>query len=317
MDYPAGVDRTNVVKTGAVDADHGFEYTTRFGMDIFQVCDVQLGNPGLPCAFGGEPKYPYKTPEASRVRGLSGLQAHAFVDSGENFSYWIDAIARAVNIHASGEKPKHKDIETIRYKLDDRDLQNVKENPDNDVYYSYAPSGYFNLTSMIGFPMLLSQPHFLDVKDGRWRNNLDGISLPDPQLHQFNIDIEPITGLIIGGAGRLQLNVLLEPIEKATIVGKGSLPGGLLFSKLDNFDFLNLPVLWLNQGGAIGAASAKKWHGSVGLALTAVPILVAVFAVLAFASLAMTICIVVRARRAAKKAPPADLKADEGLLSSA
>jgi hypothetical protein len=310
---PAGMDRTTTIKTGKVDVDHAFELTKRWGMEVYKVCPVNIGRPALfpngSCPFGASPALPYKAANASRVYGLNGMQTKAFLNGTETFPYWIDSIARAVTIEPTGERPKHRGIENVRYKLSDKDLQSVAKNPANDMYSQYGPSGFFNLTVFeSGMPLFLSQPHFFGVDDDTARNNLKGMPTPDADKDQFIVDVEPVTGMIMGGHGRLQITVQGHPIRDASFFGHKGLNDNTLFEKIGHFKNFHMPVLWLDQGGTMSDFSANKWKSTVGLAIQSKPYVIGGNILLACVCFIVAGCLVVKAtnqKRSAGAAPPA------------
>lgn len=294
------VDRKNKIHTGATDSEDAFTLTTRFGMENYLLCGNAVGiNPGLPCPDNAEPTMMYKTPEASKVKGLGGNNLRPFLDGSESNYYWVDPLARALKIKWYGDKVHNKGIENYRYKIDETEMQTADENPAMDDYFQYGSAGMFNLTGMMnGVPIFLCQPHFLDVKDTEILDSVDGLAPPNVEDHGFSIDVEPTTGVIMGASGRLQINARGVPLQNATVFGKGlANPTGDLFDRLVGYPKLHMPVASLSDGGYMSSESAEDWKSSVGLIQKAQPIMEVIFAVLAILCVAATVGLCMLSKR--------------------
>ena len=44
----------------------------------------------------------------------------------------------------------------------------------------------------------------------RYRDQVEGISRPDPELHELYIDLEPHLGALLGAQARFQLNLVIR-----------------------------------------------------------------------------------------------------------
>jgi hypothetical protein len=64
--------------------------------------------------------------------------------------------------------------------------------------------GLLNVTEPRGFPLFISNPHFLDFED---LAHFKGIAIANRSLHQSYLDVEPLTGKTFRAAIRLQVNV--------------------------------------------------------------------------------------------------------------
>ncbi|RWS00025.1 protein croquemort-like protein, partial [Dinothrombium tinctorium] len=91
-------------------------------------------------------------------------------------------------------------------------------------------------TCKFGAPVGVSMPHFLFAANDYFEN-LDGLE-PDPELHNFFIDIEPTLGVPLRIAVRMQINVLLERNEK------------LDFAKDLKYPKVYYPQIWFDVANA-------------------------------------------------------------------
>lgn len=91
------------------------------------------------------------------------------------------------------------------------------------------PAGVFTLAPCkFNAPIYMSMPHFLDA-DPYFASNVDGLA-PDPDKHEFYIDLEPRTGSPVTLSARVQLNVAI------------SKPPGLV--RFRNVPEIMFPVFW-------------------------------------------------------------------------
>lgn len=75
------------------------------------------------------------------------------------------------------------------------------------------PMGLVNVSACKGgAPSFVSMPHFLHA-DPYYINKLDGVSAPDKEKHQLYIVLEPVTGITLEAAARVQFNLHLKPIS--------------------------------------------------------------------------------------------------------
>ncbi len=119
---------------------------------------------------------------------ISDIYRSAYLEHQEN-TYWYSVPVR-------------------RYGIQLKDLSNITVNPENDVYYSFGPSGMLNTTTAAGAPVYVSFPHFY-LGDSRLVSDVVGLS-PNPDLHACYLDVEPQTGLLARARKRLQVNYLMN-----------------------------------------------------------------------------------------------------------
>jgi len=135
-----------------------------------------------------------------RVGGTTDGTQFAYPVKDENLKIFVDEILRPATFF-DAEDVKLHDIKLIRFKGSE---ENFAVNP---LYYQYIP-GFANMTVTRQAPIFFCQPHFLQAP-GNWTQRINGVSEPEPALHEISIDVEPITGRAMRVAKRLQVNVYI------------------------------------------------------------------------------------------------------------
>ncbi|XP_035762886.1 lysosome membrane protein 2c [Neolamprologus brichardi] len=91
-------------------------------------------------------------------------------------------------------------------------------------------------------PIIMSSPHFYQA-DEKFAQDVFGMT-PNKEEHQTTIDINPLTGVVLQTAKRLQINVYVEQIPT--------------FSQTGNVRTVVFPVAYLNESATIDDTAAKK-----------------------------------------------------------
>jgi len=72
------------------------------------------------------------------------------------------------------------------------------------------PNGIMSVAKCCeGSPLAVSSPHFLHA-DSWYREQVEGISPPNPELHELYIDLEPHLGALVGAQARFQVNLVVR-----------------------------------------------------------------------------------------------------------
>ena len=143
-------------------------------------------------------------------------------------------------------------IATNHYILPSDELKNSSLDP--GFYSSNIATGVLNMScvSPLGAPIFASMPHFYNADPG-YRKNVSGISEPDETNHGSFVDVEPLTGAVIGAARRLQINVLVQNYDQLPVTGFWNVSGG----------WLMMPVFWATEEGNITADLANEFKNKV------------------------------------------------------
>ena len=149
---------------------------------------------------------------ARRLYGTDGHLFHPNISRSENITAFIDQIYR------SGYFSYQKDVNVFglncyQYGIPYEEMANSTINPQNEGFYSYGPSGLFNFSVYAPFnlPIFVSKPHFLDA-DPVVSSNIIGL-VPNRSKHDSYVNVEPLTGFVLGAAKKLQFNIQLNSSE--------------------------------------------------------------------------------------------------------
>ncbi|XP_076446440.1 lysosome membrane protein 2-like isoform X2 [Babylonia areolata] len=193
---------------------------------------------------------------ANSLNGSDGTLYPPFVDKSQALYLFSSDLCRSLEIQYSKEYGL-KGIDVYRFIVPPMTFANVSVNPDNEGFCTPStnclPAGLLNASvCRDGAPVILSLPHFLDG-DPDVRNRVFGMN-PNRTEHQSVIDIEPMTGVVMNAAKRLQLNAYLNKTADIKDLEKLS-------------DYVVLPILWLSESATIDDKSAKDFKSEVLLAV--------------------------------------------------
>ncbi|CAH1394781.1 unnamed protein product [Nezara viridula] len=97
-------------------------------------------------------------------------------------------------------------------------------------------SGVLDVSSCIGAPVILSNPHFYGASEN-YKSAVKGLQ-PEKNLHESFLELEPTTGVPLQGKRRIQVNV---NAQKRTDVK-------LLRNHVDAV----IPMMWIDEGASLG-----------------------------------------------------------------
>ena len=146
---------------------------------------------------------PFETPYSNRIEGTDGTMCGEPVQSNKIQLFSYD-IYRSVYLGYQKEVDWYG-VNLRRYIIQHKDVLNGNENPTNEQYYSFGPSGLLNVTkAAAGAPVFVSFPNFYQGADSLLAA-VTGL-VPNAEIHETTFDIEPQTGLIARAEKNLQLN---------------------------------------------------------------------------------------------------------------
>lgn len=192
----------------------------------------------------------WSSQEANMINGSDGTLYPPFVDTSKQYYLFSSDLCRSLVINYS-DSYTLKGIDLKRFKVPREAFVNTSYDsgfctPNNA---NCLPSGFLNASACReGAPIVFSLPHFLDA-DPEMRNRVIGLN-PIREQHQSVIDIEPMTGVVMNAAKRLQINAYLTNISHIE---------DLKFFK----EFVILPILWLNESATIDDKSAHDFKDEV------------------------------------------------------
>ena len=189
---------------------------------------------------------------ARRLYGTDGHLFHPNISREENITAFIDQIYR------SGYFSYQKDVDVYglncyQYGIPYEEMANSTINPLNKGYYSNGPSGLFNFSIYAPFnlPIFVSKPHFLDA-DPIVSRNIIGLK-PNRSKHDSYVNVEPLTGFVLGAAKQLQFNIQLN--------SSGSQ------KEMKNLRTVLFPIFWASERGDASKTDVAELKNSAFYAL--------------------------------------------------
>mmetsp|Transcript_23178 Transcript_23178/g.42256 ORF Transcript_23178/g.42256 Transcript_23178/m.42256 type:complete len:647 (-) Transcript_23178:80-2020(-) len=199
----------NRIHTGKHAAEKYGYLTSRFGFEDMELC-LNRAFPQSPCPDHGIAMPVWATPAAAKIDGSLGMRFPLGVKPDSKLKLWVDSWYRAVDLQHVGDVTI-KGIPLLRFRPQPEVWADASKNAANAVYFQNAGDGLLNQTSTShGASVFISQPYFLGASD-KLREAVVGLKVPNEGEHSFEVAIEPITGLVMGGAGRIQVNYFVEP----------------------------------------------------------------------------------------------------------
>ncbi|XP_046362728.2 lysosome membrane protein 2-like [Haliotis rufescens] len=195
---------------------------------------------------------PYWTsPSANMINGTDGTMFPPFVDKSAPLYLFSSDICRSLDVKFNHDYD-FKDISLASFVAPDSTFLNVTLNPDNAGFCTppgnCLPSGLLNVSACRqGAPVVMSQPHFL-AADQSVINGVEGMH-PMRAEHQTFVDVEPMTGVAMNVAKKLQINVYVEPVRH--------------IKETEKITPVFLPILWINESAAIDDKTARKFRDKV------------------------------------------------------
>ncbi|OLS26188.1 MAG: hypothetical protein HeimC2_16000, partial [Candidatus Heimdallarchaeota archaeon LC_2] len=173
------------------------------------------------------------------VLGTDGTQFHPDVKEDEELKVWLSDILRTIEIVYSKDT-EIEGIDLLRFVLSEKVLG-------VDSAFDQTVNGIGNMTySQDGVPLMVSKPAFLDA-DASVHVNITGVT-PVYDNHETFIEVEPITGAVMNAAKRLQISFLIGA-------------GNFLTSSIKEDHYM--PVVWVEEGGAITPELAEKFKDAI------------------------------------------------------
>ncbi|XP_069482419.1 lysosome membrane protein 2 isoform X2 [Ambystoma mexicanum] len=180
------------------------------------------------------------------INGTDGTYFHPLISKDETLYLFSSDLCRS--LYALYESSVTvKGIPAYRFVPPAEVFANVTENPDNAGFCVPAGnclgSGLLNVSKCKqDAPIILSPPHFYQA-DKKFVTDIDGMH-PNKEDHETFLDINPLTGILVRAAKRMQVNVYVRQIPGFSIPG--------------NIKTLVFPVMYLNENVEIDEESSEK-----------------------------------------------------------
>ncbi|XP_030598491.1 lysosome membrane protein 2c [Archocentrus centrarchus] len=189
--------------------------------------------------------------ECNMINGTTGTSFHPVISKNEMLYIFSSDLCRSLYA-AYEEDVTVKGIPGYRFVPPSSVFANLTVNPDNAGFCVPAGnclgSGLLNIsTCKQGAPIIMSSPHFYQA-DEKFVQDVFGMT-PIKEQHQTAIDVNPLTGVVLQAAKRLQINVYVEKIPS--------------FSQTGNVRTVVFPVVYINESAIIDDTAAKKLQAIV------------------------------------------------------
>ncbi|KAM6984692.1 lysosome membrane protein 2c [Aplochiton taeniatus] len=185
----------------------------------------------------------WSTDECNMINGTNGASFHPIISKNDTLYMFSSDLCRSLYAEFV-EEVTVKGLPAYRFVPPAEVFANTTAN----AGFCVPPgnclgSGLLNVSSCKqGAPIIMSSPHFYQA-DEKYVGDVFGM-FPNKEEHQTVIDINPLTGIVLEAAKRLQINVFVEKI--------------LQFSQTGNVRTVVFPVLYLNESALIDDVSVKK-----------------------------------------------------------
>uniref|UniRef100_A0A8B9R8N0 Scavenger receptor class B member 2 n=1 Tax=Anas platyrhynchos TaxID=8839 RepID=A0A8B9R8N0_ANAPL len=188
----------------------------------------------------------WTTKSCNMINGTDGTSFHPLISKDENIYIFSSDFCRSFYLvyDSSGSVAG---IPTYRFVPSPMVFANTTINPDNAGFC--VPPGNCPGTGVLnvsickqGAPIFLSAPHFLPSR-AKVIEDIEGMH-PTKEYHETFVDINPLTGLVLQAAKRMQINVHVRKLPE--------------FFETGNIRTLIFPVMYLNESVLIDEASASK-----------------------------------------------------------
>lgn len=195
------------------DAMPSERYTGATSLDLASVITMYLGMRTLPFWAPGS--------ISNRVTGSQGnYLPNNQVTSSSVLSMWLSPIYRAGSLIFKSYE-KLFSIKVLRFVIDPK-----LGDPNPDTYQTMK--GFIPFPPALQIPLVYSFPYFMQA-DMKYVNvEIDGYNppKPNPAIHEMYADVEPMTGMTIRGANRIQTNFWLAPrmCNGTAAAGEANLP---------------------------------------------------------------------------------------------
>ncbi|XP_042323227.1 lysosome membrane protein 2 isoform X2 [Sceloporus undulatus] len=188
----------------------------------------------------------WSSPVSNMINGTDGSTFHPLIGIDEMVYVFSSDFCRSLYL-TFDKYVTVQGISAYRFVPPMRLFANASSNPDNAGFCVPAGNclgaGLLNVSACKqGAPIFLSPPHFYQ-SDEKYVKDIDGMH-PNKEDHETFLDINPLTGVLVQAAKRMQVNVYIQKLPD--------------FLQTGNVRTLFFPVLYINETFALDKASATK-----------------------------------------------------------
>ncbi|XP_067929116.1 lysosome membrane protein 2-like isoform X2 [Watersipora subatra] len=188
----------------------------------------------------------WSTQYANMVNGTDGTIASPHLNKVTNkrMDFFIPDICRSLYGQYTSEEKTSEGITLWRYSSTRKELLGPEKNPDNAGFCTPLGNclgdGMMNLSNCqlldhFKIPVVASLPHFL-FADKQYIDKVEGLH-PVESEHRTDVCVEPITGMVMRLAKRLQINMYVRQVDYLPV--------------LADVDEMVFPIVWLNESAQV------------------------------------------------------------------
>uniref|UniRef100_A0A8C1D0B1 Uncharacterized protein n=1 Tax=Cyprinus carpio carpio TaxID=630221 RepID=A0A8C1D0B1_CYPCA len=187
-------------KNGTDDGDYIF-FTGKQNYQDFARIDKWNGNSSLNW---------WSTEGCNRINGTDGASFHPVITKTEKLYIFSSDLCRSIYAQYESDVSV-RGVSGFRFVPPSEVFANLTINPDNAGFCVPAGnclgSGLLNVsTCKEGAPIIMSSPHFYQADD-KFVQDVFGMN-PNKEEHETVIDVNPLTGMLLRGAKRVQVNIV-------------------------------------------------------------------------------------------------------------
>uniref|UniRef100_A0A673A6Y6 Lysosome membrane protein 2-like n=1 Tax=Sphaeramia orbicularis TaxID=375764 RepID=A0A673A6Y6_9TELE len=192
--------------------------------------------------------------ECNMINGTNGAFFHPVVTKNETLYMFSSDLCRSLYA-VYEEDVTVKGIPGYRFTPPSKVFANLTVNPDNAGFCVPAGnclgSGLLNVSACKqGAPIIMSSPHFYQA-DEKFVKDVFGMN-PKKEEHQTTIDINPLTGIVLQAAKRLQVNVFIEKIPRFSVLIDDASAVKLRTVMVKQNVVVNIPFMLIGLGIIMG-----------------------------------------------------------------
>ncbi|XP_045329656.1 lysosome membrane protein 2 [Leopardus geoffroyi] len=209
----------------------------------------------------------WTTDKCNMINGTDGDSFHPLINKDEILYVFPSEFCRSVYITFS-DFESVQGLPAFRYKVPREVLANTSDNAGFCIPKGNClGSGVLNISiCKNGAPIILSFPHFYQA-DERFVSAIDGMH-PNKDYHETFVDINPLTGIILRAAKRIQINVYVRKFDD--------------FVETGSIRTMVFPVMYINESVLIDKETASRLKSVINttLIITNIPYIIMALGVL-------------------------------------
>lgn len=158
------------------------------------------------------------------------------------------------------DETTHRGFKCLRFNINKKTLFNVTQNPAQDTFFQYGPTGLVNQSSVMGAPLFGSKPYFLDGDP--MLGELVIYTRPElnvPSNYESYLNLEPYSGACFYIIEQLMYSAELKPDALYPNLGRQS---------LENYGYKTyMPMFYMAKTEEFDQHIVDKYFGAIKTAL--------------------------------------------------